>query len=373
MNARLSPVAGFASALLIAAATSSLGAQPAAAIRRVDSVRVEENDTLFVAGPTEILLAPDGNLFVSEGTAGRVLEISPNGRIARVFGRKGRGPGEYTAPSSLALGGDSLLLVWDRGQRRFVEFDLRSGAFRKDMPVSLAWPPVTRVVGREILVASYDLDDHTSVTHLSAAGEKLQTDGVIPEFGLKYPMLLGSGFGASPFEIIGGDVYAMFDLSPSLYHWKAGSRTAEEIHVPAVRRRGVKTANFERMMRDPTNQAANVELMADHSTPLVVERVAPSVLGLLTLDLRFEPEKKTQEGWYYLTLVDLARRRVCVDLDFPSSHVTIGTKDPLPRVAIAGDTLVVLVQGVDAQGRSATYIHRFRIDPARCAWAPLPK
>ncbi|HSA57855.1 MAG TPA: hypothetical protein VLE53_19235 [Gemmatimonadaceae bacterium] len=333
----------------------------------LDSARVIEDDSLFLAQPTEVALGPNGNLYVSETSEGRVLEIAPNGRIARVFGRRGRGPGELAAPSTLAIGGDSLLLVWDRGERRLSIFDLRTGRFVRQLGLSLAWPPAMRVVGSEILIRNYDFDAGTSLMRLSAEGDTLGAEGVLPALGRQRPILMQGAFAISVLAPDGDAIFAMFEVSPLLYRWQRGTRTAREITVPAVRRRGVRPSLFEEMMRDPGSAA---RLVWNRSIPIALEVVRPGTLGLVTMD--YAMEDGSHAAVFYVTLVDVMRNRVCSDLPIPASTGRVRVRDPLPRVAVAGDRLVVLEQGLGTHGDPAPMLRRFRIDPAACQWAPIP-
>lgn len=91
-------------AALIALLAAPLAAQarpvPPDGLRELRRVRSVESDTLFLSRPTEMALGADGHVFVSEGPEARVLDIAPDGRIARAFGRKGRGPGEFLRSST---------------------------------------------------------------------------------------------------------------------------------------------------------------------------------------------------------------------------------------------------------------------------------
>lgn len=341
-------------------------------LRAIGSVRISENDTLFVSRPTEIALGSKGHVYVSEDGEGRVLEIAPSGRITRVFGRKGRGPGELMSPSTVAVGGDSLLVVWDRNQHRLSFFSLRTGAYeRSHVLLGINWPPAFRVVGSEVLIRSYDWDAGTSLARVTSTGQLEGSEGVLPALGIRNRLLMEGAFSLSVFAVLGSDVFAMFELSPTLYRWARGTRTAAEISIPAVRRRGVKPENFERMFRDPDNQALLKALMWDRSIPMALETVAPGMLGILTMDVDMDWEKNATSRRYYLSLFDASRNRACVDNPIPAVRDTISFRDALPVVAVSANTLVILQQDVGKQGESVAMLHRYRIDPTQCAWTPL--
>lgn len=365
--------AGFTLAVASAAvAQGQRTSEQARVLRAIESVRIAESDTLFVSRPTAIALSSKGRVYVSEDGEGRVLEIAPSGQITRVFGRKGRGPGELMSPSTVAVGGDSLLLVWDRNQHRLSFFSLRTGAHeRSHVLLGINWPPAIRVVGSEILIRSYDWGTGTSLARITSTGQLEGNEGVLPALGIRNRLLMEGAFSLSVFAVLGSDVFAMFELSPALHRWARGTKTAAEISIPAVRRRGVKPENFERMFRDPDNQALVKALMWDRSIPMSMETIAPGTLGILTMDVDMDWEKNATSRRYYLSLFDASRNRACVDTPIPAVQDTISFRDAQPVVAISGNTLVILQQDMDKQGESVAMLHRYRIDPTQCAWTPL--
>ncbi len=80
------------------------------------------------AGPfnrcTDIALAPNGDLFVSDGYANsRVHRFSPDGRLLHSWGRPGkRGPGEFHIPHGIWVHWDGRVLVCDRENNRMQIF-----------------------------------------------------------------------------------------------------------------------------------------------------------------------------------------------------------------------------------------------------------
>ena len=80
------------------------------------------------AGPfnrcTDIALAPNGDLFVSDGYANsRVHKFSPDGRLLHSWGRPGkRGPGEFHIPHGIWVHWDGRVMVCDRENNRIQLF-----------------------------------------------------------------------------------------------------------------------------------------------------------------------------------------------------------------------------------------------------------
>jgi hypothetical protein len=209
----------------------------------------------------------------------------------------------------------------------------------------------------------------TSLAQLDPAGTLVNREGVIPEIGLKNPMLIQGAFSRAVFTVIGATVFAMFEVSPSLYEWTRGPRTARETDIPAPRRRGVRTSLFEQMLREP-NSPRMGELMYDRSIPFALEAIASSLLAIVTMDLTITEDSKTVA--YHLTLVDVQRRRACPARS--RSRTRMQVTDPVPLAAVRGDTLVILDNVPDASGEPGPAIRRFRIEPNRCGqWIALPQ
>ncbi|MGE0862435.1 MAG: peptidyl-alpha-hydroxyglycine alpha-amidating lyase family protein [Vicinamibacterales bacterium] len=86
--------------------------------------------------PNDVLIAPDGSIFVAEAhnaqyldqdapanAVGRISKFSPDGKLIKTFGRYGYGPGEFRGAHSLAMDSKGRLFVADRGNRRIQIFD----------------------------------------------------------------------------------------------------------------------------------------------------------------------------------------------------------------------------------------------------------
>jgi hypothetical protein len=86
--------------------------------------------------PTEVAIAPNGDIFVADGHSGggtalgnaRVVKFDSSGRFIKTWGKKGMGPGEFDVPHTLAFDSQGRLFVGDRQNNRIQIFD-RDGAF----------------------------------------------------------------------------------------------------------------------------------------------------------------------------------------------------------------------------------------------------
>ena len=79
--------------------------------------------------PNDVLVAPNGEIFVSEGHASRegsvarVLKFSKDGKLIKAWGQWGNGPDDLDQPHALAMDSRGRLFVGDRGNNRIKIFD----------------------------------------------------------------------------------------------------------------------------------------------------------------------------------------------------------------------------------------------------------
>ena len=96
--------------------------------------------------PNDVLVAPNGDIFVSEGHAStpgsnaRVLKFDKGGTFLKAWGTLGTGRGEFDQPHALAMDSKGRLFVGDRGNNRIQIFD-QDGAYLTE------WPQFSRPSG----------------------------------------------------------------------------------------------------------------------------------------------------------------------------------------------------------------------------------
>ena len=76
--------------------------------------------------PNDVLVAPNGVIFVSEGHGAgnnRILKFSKEGKLLKTWGKLGAGPGEFDQPHSMAMDSKGRLFVGDRNNNRIQIFD----------------------------------------------------------------------------------------------------------------------------------------------------------------------------------------------------------------------------------------------------------
>ncbi|MBI1872944.1 MAG: hypothetical protein HYS05_03525 [Acidobacteria bacterium] len=83
-------------------------------------------DPEYFYQPNDVLVAPNGDIFVSEGHGGansRILKFSKDGTFIKSIGKKGTAPGEFDQPHALAMDSKGRLFVGDRGNNRVQVLD----------------------------------------------------------------------------------------------------------------------------------------------------------------------------------------------------------------------------------------------------------
>jgi DNA-binding beta-propeller fold protein YncE len=78
-------------------------------------------------GPSDVLVAPNGDIFVADGhgqgTNDRIVKYSPSGQFLQTWGHHGAGPGEFNVTHGLAMDSAGRLFVADRSNNRIQIFD----------------------------------------------------------------------------------------------------------------------------------------------------------------------------------------------------------------------------------------------------------
>jgi DNA-binding beta-propeller fold protein YncE len=103
----------------------------------------------FFYQPNDVLVAPNGDIFVAEGHSdaadanARILKFDRTGNLLKTWGTKGSGPGELAQPHALAMDSRGRLFVGDRSNNRIQIFD-QDGNYLEE------WAQFSRPSGIEI-------------------------------------------------------------------------------------------------------------------------------------------------------------------------------------------------------------------------------
>ena len=83
----------------------------------------------FFYQPNDVLVAPNGDIFVAEGHASgananaRILKFDKTGKLIKTWGKRGTGPEDLDQPHALAMDSRGRLFVGDRGNNRILIYD----------------------------------------------------------------------------------------------------------------------------------------------------------------------------------------------------------------------------------------------------------
>jgi len=85
----------------------------------------DNNSTDALNGPSDVVVAPNGDIFVSDGesTNTRIVKYSKDGKFVKFWGSKGSGPGQLDVPHSIVIDSKGRLYVADRSNKRVEIFD----------------------------------------------------------------------------------------------------------------------------------------------------------------------------------------------------------------------------------------------------------
>ena len=342
------------------------GSRRGPSLRPIDSVTLSETPEVFVSRVNDIELGQDGSVFVSDVALAQVLQFSSDGHLLRTFGAKGDGPGEFRSPGWLSLIGDSLLAVRDVSHRRIEVFRARTGVWIGRVPMPLPNSTGLAYAGSDLLVAGLDIEQRSSFQRIEVGPAMNDTSSIVR----------GTGFGAIPADVHGsplladafrlsnlaersGRVAQFFEVSNWMLLAELASGRTDSIRWPVSRRKGAPVGLLPRVLKD---QSLGMRALQHVSQPIEVAWRDDDIVTVVSVD----PDRTVRryKGSTFVSLVDVARHRACVDTRLPVSE------DPPPAVSVRGDTMVVLHQTSNVGGAPATRVSRCLIELDGCDWIP---
>lgn len=105
----------------------------------VDSIVLEQRPDAPIVRVSGLARREDGILALADVSEGNVKLFTPDGRLSRIVGRKGRGPGEFIAPRHLAFAPDGRLFVVDGQLGRLSRFT-SSGDLEQTVALEAGFP-----------------------------------------------------------------------------------------------------------------------------------------------------------------------------------------------------------------------------------------
>ena len=116
-------------------------------------------------------------IYILDNRAANIKVFSNDGKLIRIIGRKGQGPGEFSAPVSLDVSPDNILYVFDVGNHRISKFD-RDGKILKEIS-SASYPRLfnLRLIGENRFAGVIVGYNDTRLIILDEALNELSTIG----------------------------------------------------------------------------------------------------------------------------------------------------------------------------------------------------
>jgi peptidylamidoglycolate lyase len=88
--------------------------------------------------PTDVAVAPDGSIFVTDGYGNRrVMKFAADGTFLQQWGKEGNQSGEFMNPHAIDIAADGTIYVADRDNNRIQVFNAQ-GEFQKAIPTAAA-------------------------------------------------------------------------------------------------------------------------------------------------------------------------------------------------------------------------------------------
>ena len=269
----------------------------------LDSVTLAESDSLYVGLPAWIHAAPDGTYLIPDPQTAAVYHFAGDGRYVKRFGRRGKGPGEFSSPGRIALD-DSLVYVSDEGLLEV--FNYRTGEYVRQLRTGKVWiNSLTAKNGRVF----FDAVDRVRRSTVAAVGphDTIKAGGPFPP-PLGRSQILDQFLAYTHIAALGGDTIAVAvqnNTSILVGSFDAGTFTAH--NVPARVRRGAPDELIATISDDNPAPAQNA--LYKLSVPSAIGRLPNGQLAYIAAD-----EELVEGGLsarLYVSVIEPKTRKVC--------------------------------------------------------------
>lgn len=349
---------------------------PGPQFRLIDSLVLEENDTLYLGKPEMGFVVDDsGLIYVADEFWNHVVRFRPNGKIDRVFGRAGDGPGEFRSTTRVAATMDTLVVLASSG--RLKVFNRSTGRFYFERTFGRGLLGDVQLHGDHLMLALYDFGSGRGVLSWPLAEFLQQSKAsaadppsanlvdMPPEYSA-YPGLR-EDFGGTSMALWGDTMMVGHDAVNYVVLYTTLGVPLDTIDLPTRVRRGVPRTALPLFARG--RQRTLQESAGAISFLVQMWRLPNGEMLLWHQQNRIEQTGEQYKffGQDFMTLLSADRRRACVDasIPFPGSE--------WPRLSVHGDTVLALDQiiaGKDST-RGVSVIRRYQIADTHCTWLPV--
>lgn len=327
---------------------------PLTSVTWTDSVRLMESDSLFIADPASITRHADGRLVVSDVRSARVIVFDADGKPLVALGRRGRGPGEFAAPSVVELLDDSTVAVLDVSTARVSRFNLVSGAFVN--AARLPSPAIDmRVSSTGVWVAAPLVATDQSFARWDLIADTMTLHGVMPESYTRFPRLRRNlGMGAITEAGDGVWVGMLGSNALDFYALNALDTPARSVEVPRLRRRGVPLDKPELLDKE----VAYEEEVQSTSMLMSIAQLSDGRLATVHQDFTIDGQSLKVSA--FLSVIDARTGTGCIDLAVP----TVSEMPPVLR--LIGDRLYFVQAVAEGADGSATWVKSVGVASLKC-------
>jgi len=344
-----------------------------------DSVILQESEDFYAGQPSTLLLGADGSFFIVDTYSARVLRFDTSGQPVRVYGRRGRGPGEFFNIMGFAsFVTDEVLAVADGQPPVSMElelFELGSGSHRGRLQLHGVVTALALGKGR-LWASGIDIEEWKSLGSESL-DRLLDVDAEAPTISLDHVpvprpyvdnrQILMMG-GLAVMDVGDDDVLIGFRTSPYVLRASFDGHVVDTIPLRSRERRGVpdddvfvEMATLPESATPEQTQEFHAELDRSVSLLLQLSRDADGRIFTVHADVE-RVGQRDFAGILYVSSIAEDGTTQCSDTFVPASDAAF------PVTLLRGSELFVLDQRIASGGTGDvhTVVRRFVIDPDRC-------
>lgn len=340
----------------------------------VDSVSLEENDTLYLGSPgTSLVVGPDGMVYVPDMSRDQVLRYAPDGSLQGVVGQRGDGPGELRGVGVALDVADSTLVVRGYQNFRMSVFHALTGAFRGSVTYSgyMTWVGIhgdtawyaTRTPGTGKMFGAFPLNALALINHPLIEGK-------IIDIPWEYREYAGLDIADNAhLALVGDTIVAGFAALDYLIMARKDGTTLDTLFLPARQRRGAPPAVLARVYRPRSGPPSTVFTAVSFLAG--IWRLRDGTILVQHRDLQLEGTERNAPitGTAWLSLISADLTRACLDGELPYPEPAY------PVIDIQNDTVYALdqmLQPAPATG-TRTVVRKFVVDSEGCDWFPITR
>ncbi|MBX3131894.1 MAG: hypothetical protein KF689_00735 [Gemmatimonadaceae bacterium] len=328
--------------------------EPSLSLRLVSETALEDSGRTALGAIGGFNVTDAGEYLVADRQRGSLVVFDADGRRLREIGRRGEGPGEWSAgPYGVMRYDERHWAVSDGTRLKVLELARpREAWIRTQGPMTAAFAAYDGV----IYARNVDRDRRSSIARYRNASDSL-------EYGGPFPSQLGRSrivdmmltfVAAAP---VGDDRIAVFIQGSDYLFVGPFGGPYDSVHVPAIARRGAMRDLLDAVRDDDPESGMRAAYKA--SFPFRLRALSDGRIAIVTLDQEFLGDRMS--GSLQVAVVKLGIGVSCGEVTVPVDT------DPQPWVEFRGDTLLVFSHDVDEhRGEAQPMVRRFAFDIERC-------